>query len=268
MIKFRAVTLRDAVRMEGRGIHLGGHTRVVIHPGSNGLRLRSDGKWIAITPEQVTSTQRCTAVAGIRTVEHLLSALGGTGVTDADIEVTGSEIPILDGSSAPWCEAIHSVGTLELDLERTYEIADQVTLSEPSSSVHVRAGDGVFRAIYERYPFPGRLEFTHCWDPKSYEREVAPARTFAWVDEIEQMRAVGLGLGGSEENTLVLGPRGYLTPCRFDDEPARHKVLDCMGDLMLCGIPLRFLAATAERSGHRLHVEAAKALSSATRRLE
>lgn len=254
--------------MEGTGIHSARHATVHVHPGTSGLRLRSGGDWVNVTPEQVTSTERCTAVAGIRMVEHLLSALGGAGVTDADIEVDGTELPILDGSSAPWFEAIQDVGVFAGDAVQALQIERAVSVSDGDAHVSVGAGEGVFSAVYERHPFPGRLEFTHRWDTGTYGTEVAPARTFACVDEVEQMRAAGLGLGGSEENTLVFGPSGYLTACRFDDEPARHKVLDCMGDLMLCGIPLMFLNASAERSGHRLHVEAARALAAVTHRLE
>jgi UDP-3-O-[3-hydroxymyristoyl] N-acetylglucosamine deacetylase len=268
MIEFEAVTLRSTLRMAGTGIHSGQRSTVFVHPGSDGLRLHRNGAWINMTPGEVTSTDRCTAVAGVHVVEHLLSALGGAGITDADIEVHGCELPILDGSSAPWFEAFQSIGLQSLDMKRALKIESKVTVADGDAQVRVGAGGGVFQAVYERHPFPGRLEFSYQWDPNTYGVEVGPARTFASIDEVEQMRAAGLGLGGTAENTLVFGPSGYLTPCRFDDEPARHKVLDCMGDLMLCGIPLRFLTAIAERSGHRLHIEAAKALFEATRRLE
>lgn len=268
MIEFQAVTLRETLRMAGTGIHSGQPSTVFVHPGSRGMRLRRDGAWVEMTPDQVTSTERCTAVAGVHVVEHLLSALGGAGVTDVDIEVDGTELPILDGSSAPWFDAILGVGVVSQDVKRVLEVGRDVSVKNGDAHVRIGVGAGTFQAVYERHPFPGRLEFTYRWDPRTYGGEVAPARTFASIDEVEQMREAGFGLGGSAENTLVFGHSGYLTPCRFDDEPVRHKVLDCMGDLMLCGIPLRFLDATAMRSGHRLHVEAARALFEATRRLE
>ncbi|MER3462822.1 MAG: UDP-3-O-[3-hydroxymyristoyl] N-acetylglucosamine deacetylase, partial [Armatimonadota bacterium] len=147
-------------------------------------------------------------------MEHLLSALGGAGVTDVDIEVDGPEVPILDGSSAPWFEAIQGIGLIEQDPTRAFEVEREVTVAEGDAYVSVGPGDGVFRAVYERYPFPGRLEFSHRWEPATYGFEVAPARTFAAEEDVKRMQSEGLLSGGTTENALVFGQTGYFTACR------------------------------------------------------
>ncbi len=259
---FPCTTIAEPIEQQGVGIHTGENATVRILPGSEGLRIRRPGEpWTPMTPNAVTSTTRCTAIAGIRTVEHLLSALMGMGVTDADIEVDGAEVPILDGSSLPWVEAVSHVGTVATGSSRTFEFRGEVRVSEEDRTVIVRPGAGKLYAVYERWPFPGRQELSLTFTKETYAKEIAPARTVALGIEVEELLRAGHGRGGTPQNTLVIGSDGYLTPCRFEDEPVRHKLLDCIGDLALAGVPLRFLDVACERAGHTLHVAAARALA-------
>lgn len=269
MTFFPCFTIGRAIERRGIGIHSGEATVARVFPGEEGFRIRKPGEdWTQIVPGAVTSTERCTGIAGVRTVEHLLSALLGLGITDADIEVDGLEVPILDGSSLEWVEAIRGVGAVPTGSVRVFEGLTAVEVVEEGRRVRVAPGSGSLFAVYERWPFPGRQELTLSYSEEVYAREIAPARTVALESEVEALLKAGHGRGGTAENTLVIGSDGYLTPCRFEDEPVRHKLLDCIGDLALAGVPLRFLDVECERAGHSLHVAAARALANHLRWME
>jgi UDP-3-O-acyl-N-acetylglucosamine deacetylase len=179
-------------------------------------------------------------------------------ITAAEVEVTGREMPILDGSALEYLHGLQEAGTASVGKRRSVHLFSRVNVQgENDERIGISAGSGRWRFDWERAgSWPGALS-TEAQMPDDYAEVVAPARTFCFEDELEMIRAAGLGKGGTEENTLVIGGDGYLTQSRFDDEPARHKLLDVIGDLMLAGIPARFLNVVAERSGHRLNVEAA-----------
>jgi UDP-3-O-acyl-N-acetylglucosamine deacetylase len=195
-------------------------------------------------------------------IEHIMSAFGGLEITDADIEVTGREMPILDGSAKEYLEGLAAVGVESLGERRQVHLFSRVNVQgEGTERIGISAGSGRWRFDWERERhWPGAMS-REAHLPDDYAEDVAPARTFCFEDELEAIRAAGLGKGGNERNTLVIGGEGYLTGCRFEDEPPRHKLLDLIGDLMLAGIPARFLNVAAERSGHKLNVEAAARLS-------
>src|ERR671933_353236 len=201
--------------------------------------------------------------ARVRTVEHLLAALAGSGVNDARIEIDGPEVPLLDGSAKVWVEAIQEVG-LEASVTRSAFV-----LEKP---VWVYQGDAFVAAL----PAP-TLRFTYGidfdlpaignqWHSFSPEQEafadaIAPARTFGLAYQVEQLRQAGLIKGGSLENALVCDDSGWLNPpLRFSNEPVRHKLLDLVGDLSLLGtFPVaHFLAYKAS---HHLHIQLAQELA-------
>ncbi len=228
--------------------------------------------------------------ARVRTVEHLLAALACSGVEDARIEIDGPEVPLLDGSAKVWVEAIAEVGVVAAEgrgqrAEGTGPSPDSVpdpllhapcpispspfVLKEP---VWVQQGDAFVAAL----PAP-TIRFTygidfelpaignqwHSWTPEqeSFAEAIAPARTFGLAHQVEQLRQAGLIKGGSLDNALVCGESGWLNPpLRFSNEPARHKLLDLVGDLSLLGtFPVaHFLAYKAS---HNLHVQLAKELA-------
>lgn len=258
-------TLMASVPIEGPGLHSGESSRAILHPGDQGIRFRSANGWIVAHPDSVTETRRCTKLGDISTVEHLMSALAGLDVTDCDIEIEGSEIPAGEGCAQPFVEAIRDVGLQPCGTLRVSGPFARIFIQDLPSKFAIGLGEGWWRSVYIREnEFIGRQEFEVALTPESYASEVAPARTFVLEDEIEAARQAGLGRGLTDSDVLGIGKAGYLNEARFSDEPARHKLLDVIGDLYLSGVPLAHLDVVAEFTGHTLNVSAAKKLTEAT----
>jgi len=190
-------------------------------------------------------------------VEHVLAALTGMGVDNCRVEVDGPEIPIMDGSAAPFVCLIQEAGisTLRagkrfLVIEKPVEIRDGDKLArlEPSEQMSID-----FTVDFD-HPLVTNQSFRFVFSDRSFEREVARARTFCFLSDIEKMQAVGLAKGGSLENAIVVDQFSILNPegLRFPDEFARHKVLDAFGDLALLGLPV-IGALVARKSGHAMN---------------
>jgi UDP-3-O-[3-hydroxymyristoyl] N-acetylglucosamine deacetylase len=214
--------------------------------------------------ETVLSTELAQGEARIRTVEHLLAALTGLQIDNARIEVDGMELPLLDGSAHEWVVAITQAGTVvQLDDRPTWSITKPVWL---------QAGDAFVAALpASELRFTYGIDFEsaaignqwHSWSPatQNFATEIAPARTFGLAHQIEHLQSQGLIKGGSLENAIVCDATQWLNPpLRFANEPARHKLLDLVGDLSLLGqLPLaHFLAYKAS---HKLHTQLARSLS-------
>jgi UDP-3-O-[3-hydroxymyristoyl] N-acetylglucosamine deacetylase len=216
----------------------------------------------------VADTRLCTALQlggrRLATVEHLLAALAGTGVSQAVIWVQGEEIPLLDGSALPWVEAIAEAGLVDLGPRSLPPLAGDLPVIE-------RRGEGFVMALPAPAPqlaaaieFPhlaiGRQLYSLTLTPERFVAEIAPARTFGFRDQVEQLRAAGLIRGGALENALVCDGDGWLNPpLRFADEPVRHKLLDLLGDLALVGLPCA--QVFAYRGSHGLHTALAARLA-------
>jgi UDP-3-O-[3-hydroxymyristoyl] N-acetylglucosamine deacetylase len=195
----------------------------------------------------------------VSTTEHLLSALAGMQVDNAIVEIDNLELPILDGSALPFVRLVAKAGSRRQRARRTYaKILKPVEVAEGAKRIAVHPSES-FRITY-RIAFPHPLireqvfEFT--WGVGNYETQVAPARTFGFLEEVELLRKSGLIRGGSLENAVVLTREGVLNPegLRFPDEFCRHKVLDLIGDLSLLGRPL-IGHVVAERAGHAMHAQ-------------
>jgi len=264
----RQCTLADAVSVEGIGVHTGKHARVTVKPADAGAGVvfHVDGQRIPALAEYVISTDRCTTLGsdGVRvmTVEHLLSALAGTGIDNAQIDVEGEEIPVLDGSALPWVERFLHAGLCEQEAERVC-----IPLTRP---VSVMAGDrGIWAmphperlliaTVHYEHPLVGTQVGWFHLDKINYPEEIAPARTFGFWEEVESLLARGKALGGSVDNALVIFPDHYSTPPRFPDEVLRHKVLDLIGDMALVGAQVRALFVAVKPS-HTLNTAFALAL--------
>lgn len=199
------------------------------------------------------------------TVEHVLSALAGMGVTDALIEVSGPELPIGDGSAAPFARALEAAGVVEHGSPiEPIAPGTEILVGDPGGPHVVARPSAVCRYRYEldygahSALRPHGAEWEHGPD---YARAVAPARTFCLQEEAEAMRAAGLFRHLTTRDMLVVGPRGPIdNTYLFEDEPARHKLLDLIGDLALAGRPLR-AEVIARRSGHALNHEMARRLA-------
>jgi UDP-3-O-[3-hydroxymyristoyl] N-acetylglucosamine deacetylase len=275
----KQTTLRTSFTAGGVGLHSNSPANVTVRPApayTGYLFRRADLSDFEIpaAPQYVAHVSYATTLMKsgvmIATVEHLLSALLGSGVDNAIIEVDSLEVPILDGSSEPWVELIEQAGVVELAAERAFlKVLKRVAVSEGNRSMSIEPADE-FRITCEiEFPHPmigrqrGELRLFgggpnakangHA-DGKGYAAAIAPARTFGFVEEIEALRKNGLCLGGSLENAVALSRDGMLNaePLRFADEFVRHKMLDIVGDLALAGMPI-LGHVRAFRSGHGLH---------------
>jgi UDP-3-O-[3-hydroxymyristoyl] N-acetylglucosamine deacetylase len=255
----RRRTLLEPATLTGLGLHSGQPVKVVIHPADSGIAFRCNGCRITATPSSVTGTRWHTTLGDVGTVEHLMSAFAGLGITDAEVELSYPELPALDGSAAEYVAVLR---TQPLDEAEVLLPRNEVAVETPGGSISVRAGSGIWT-----YTFgygSGTQTFT-CRLPCDYRTEVAPARTIAIADQLPDMVAQGLGQGLAMSSVVLLGPSGYSNAPRFPDEPARHKLLDLVGDLYLTGLPPGLLDVTASFSGHTTNIRMAALLAGSCR---
>jgi UDP-3-O-[3-hydroxymyristoyl] N-acetylglucosamine deacetylase len=261
-------TLRDAVAFEGAGLHTGdpARVRVLPAPAGHGLRFRvNDAVEFPALAEYVVDTVRCTVVGSgvhrVSTVEHLLSALLGCGVDNALIAVDGAEIPVADGSAKAFADAFEAVGLATLHEARLRWIPTEPRVFRDGDNLLVVAPASSFRVrMTVDYPLPIGVQHVEAEiTPETYRSEVAPNRTFGFLHEVEGLMKRGLAQGGTLENAVVFGPDGPLAPLRSPTEPARHKILDLVGDFALLGAYPQ-CEVIAIKSGHKLHCSAVREL--------
>jgi len=272
----RQTTLKAPFERAGHGLHTGRPALLRALPAAAGTgyvfrRVDLPGSpEVRASLEHVSATERGTVVtdgpASAATIEHLLGAFYGLGVDNAVFEISGPEVPILDGSAREWTAGITGAGVAQLDAPRRFLDAPagfrhangaKRLAAEPADSLDV-----TYRIDYQ-HPALGRQELRLGLSPESFRAEVSDARTFCFEHEVEALRQAGLIKGGSLDCALVVGEHGVLNPpVRYEDEFVRHKTLDFFGDLALLGRRVRG-AFTLERAGHAFHVEAAKALLAA-----
>lgn len=266
-------TIQRSVVVNGQGLHSGVRTGLILQPLPPGSGIVfgniSNAATIPARIEYVDSTGYATTLYhnGIvaKTVEHLLAALHGYRITNLLVKMQ-AEIPILDGSASEFCALIESAGIEEqggyvdeIVIDRRYEIGER----EGSGEYLCIEPADVFGVRYILdYPQPvGRQEYVFQFtDTERFKNEIAPARTFGFLREIETLEKMGLASGGRLNNCILIGENGVVnTPLRFPDEFARHKILDIMGDFYLLGRPLRGFV-TARRTGHSDNVALLKLL--------
>lgn len=263
-------TLQHSVTLSGKGLHSGEPVRVTISPGDRQIGFRAEGGTrIALSPDSVIDTSRSTRLDGISTIEHLMSALAGLEITDAEVEVWGGELPGLDGSSAEFVAALLGAGLTPIGTLSVEGPFARIFSKEDTHTCAISTGTGHWQYdfITAESRWPGHQTFCLDLSPQTYAAEIAPARTLAFEEELDWIKANGLGRGLDEHSALVLGHQGYINASRFDDEPVRHKLLDLIGDLYLSGVPIRALNVVAEKVGHTANVALAKRLAEATKRL-
>jgi UDP-3-O-[3-hydroxymyristoyl] N-acetylglucosamine deacetylase len=274
MLKQR--TLKTTIKTTGVGLHTGARVEIVLRPAAPDtgivfhrvdlavpVTLPADALHVGDTRLSSTLTHDG---ASISTVEHLMSALAGLGVDNLHVDVAGPEIPIMDGSAGPFVFLLQSAGIVEQEAPKHY-----LRILSP---VEVKDGDKWARfEPYNGFKLDFTIDFPHPmfgsenrnvvidFALHSYVKEVARARTFGFMQEVEAMRAAGLGLGGSLQNAIVLDEFRVLNSegLRYDNEFVKHKVLDAIGDLYLLGHPL-IGQYTAFKSGHGLNNAVARAL--------
>jgi UDP-3-O-[3-hydroxymyristoyl] N-acetylglucosamine deacetylase len=258
-------TLRRQVSCAGIGLHSGNKVTLSLKPAPAdfGIRFRRTdlgGLEIPATIKHLASMQYATGLSfndgSVETVEHLLAALVSLGVDNAIVELNDPEVPIMDGSAAPFVYLIHEAGVKPLPVPRRYlKIMRPIALSHREKRIALYPSDH-FKLTYSisyDHPLLRHQARTLQITAASFAEEIAPARTFGFLKEVETLRQNGLALGGSLENAVVLGETGVLNnPLRFDDEFVRHKMLDAIGDLALIGWPV-IGHLVAHRAGHALH---------------
>jgi UDP-3-O-[3-hydroxymyristoyl] N-acetylglucosamine deacetylase len=263
-------TLRDAIAFEGAGLHTGAlaRVRVLPAPAGHGLRFRlNDAVEFPARADYVVETVRATVVGSgehrVSTVEHLLSALLGCGVDNALIDVHGPEIPVEDGSAKTFADAIGNAGLTMLPEARVRWIPAETRVFRDGDKVLVVAPASSFRVrMVVDYPPPLVAQYVEVEiTPETYRSEVAPNRTFGFLHEVESLMQRGLAQGGTLDNAVVFGPDGPLAPLRSPTEPARHKILDLVGDFALLGA-FPQCEVIAIKSGHKLHCTAVRELVS------
>lgn len=254
-------TIAQSILIRGRGLHSGTPVTVRLHPYDDGIVFRCRGESVRARPRNVTGTFRSTTLGGIATVEHLMSALAGAAVSAVVVELTAPELPGLDGSAKEFADAIAEAGTLVFDNDPDLHLPTTVTVEDGPTSIVIRPGSGRWRCTFDAgNRWPGALSVTATL-PDEYGTAVAWARTFIRAEEIPQARRAGLGSGMDSHSVVIIGPDGYVNPVRSPDEPARHKLLDLIGDLWLAGVPLDQVDVTAVRPGHASAVRAAARLA-------
>ena len=300
-------TLKKSYSFEGKGLHTGRYAKMTISPAptDTGIRFRrtdlGDEAYVDALAENVSNTARSTTIASgdvsVMTIEHILSSLTGMGVDNALIDIDNVEVPILDGSAKPYIDAIWKDGFFLQDKPRHYiELKETVEIFNPEKGSFVRIEPA------EEFSYNIKIDFNSKvlgvqraqWDPSVvYAEQIGICRTFVFFHEIEYLFNNGLVKGGDVDNAIVIvehpvtdeqvgrlaslfgipalqvKDNGYLNnlELRFENECARHKLLDLIGDLRLCG---GFLKAkvTAEKSGHGINTTAAKALRKAIDKTE
>lgn len=254
-------TLREPLRFTGVGLHTGNDARAIVLPAAPDTGLvfaLAGGVTIPALAEFVVDTSRATVLgrdgARVSTVEHLLSALRGMGIDNARIEVEGGEVPAMDGSAKTFANAIHAAGTVASGVPRqTFRPDRAMGFRDDDKTVAIIPSIAWRIKFTVVYPAPiGTQYFEAEITPELYREQIAPARTFGYLHEIEALLARGLARGGTLDNAIVFAPDGPMQPLQWPDEPVRHKVLDMIGDFALLGMYPQ-CEVVALKSGHKLH---------------
>ena len=243
-------TLSGSITRNGVGLHSGEKTKVKISP------FAEEGYFVSFAdnPDQIYkldqsligSTMLCTAVKlgkrNLYTIEHLLSSLAGCGMSYIHIQVEGKEIPLLDGSAIEWVRAFEEVGIKKVPKPLNYmrEISEPRIFNKDNSVIAITPSNKltIISTIDFTYKAIGKQTFVIDLNPKCYVDLIAPARTFGFKDQFQELGELGLIKGGSLENALVCDGDNWVNPpLRFANEPIRHKILDLIGDLALVGLP-------------------------------
>lgn len=266
-------TIQKPVQIAGTGLHTGCAVTLTLQPALpgtgiifrrtdlQGFEIEARRKWVS---RVILATTLMKQGVMLSTVEHLLSAIYATGLDNLIVEIDSLEVPILDGSSMPFVKLINDAGIREQDEERSYLVIENTFRLERDDKYIELAPHSAFRISYEidfKHPVIGKQALDLEITADSYTREIAFARTFGFYEEAEELRKKGLIRGGSFDNAVVLSEDRVMNgELRAPDEFVRHKVLDLIGDVALCGFPI-IGHIRAFKAGHALHTLLATELS-------
>jgi len=265
-------TIKNEVEIQGIGLNTGRKVRMKFKPsppnsGVNFVRVDLDNKPI-INAESanlvdMSKSPHHTSIGSsdvwVQTVEHTIAAFSGLGIDNLFVEIDGDELPAMDGSSLPIIEIIKKAGIIEQDARKKYfVIREPLWVEEESAYIAVFPSSDLrvsYTLNYENSSFIKSQYINLCITPDVFEKEIAPSRTYCLEKEVNSLLALGLGKGASYDNTLVVSDSGPIkNKLRFNDEFARHKILDLLGDLYLLGFSIKG-HIVAVRSGHKLNIK-------------
>ena len=263
-------TIKNSVEILGIGLHKGEEIKLILKPSENNdergiifkrIDVSDKNNIVKVDYRNLFDLERGTNIRNeddvkVHTIEHFLSSLSITGVTDILVEISGNELPILDGSSAGFVEKLLEAGIVELNEE-----IEPVVITEPVIFSDEKAGKYVMALPYDGFKISYTIDFNHSFlksqyyelevNLENYMENIAKCRTFAFDYEIDFLKKNNLALGGSLENAVVVGAEGPLNPegLRYPDEFVRHKILDIIGDLYVLGTPIK-AHIIAIKAGH------------------
>lgn len=269
-------TIKQEISFEGIGLHTGKHVAVTLKPAprDSGIIFQRNDKNAVIRAHvgSVVDTAFATSLGyngtRIKTVEHLLAAIAGLGIDNLLIELSGSEIPILDGSSTELINLLLKAGIAKQGKRRPYiRIIKPIVLVDGNSEIAALPYEGrklTFKIQFNHHLLNEQMLSIELCE-ESFIKEVAPARTFGFLKDVEYLRTIGLAKGGSLDNAVILGENGLMNKSglRFKDEFVRHKMLDFIGDVSLAGFPI-YGHIVANKSGHSANIKFVKKLLSSS----
>ncbi len=260
-------TLGSAIHCTGTGMHSGGEVSLTLRPASphtgivfirtdlpEAVSIRAEMKAVSASTFATKLENRGVSVT---TVEHLLGAISGLGIDNATIEVDGPEVPIMDGSAAPFVSLIRDAGVVRQDqFRKCIVVRESIRISEGDRWIELHPSNNlkISCTVDFAHPLISKQFYQVCLPGGAFEKEISPARTFGFLNDVTELRSKGYALGGSLQNAIVVGEFGVLNEegLRFPDEFVRHKILDLLGDLSLLGNPL-LGHVIAYKSGHALN---------------
>lgn len=266
-------TIKNSIEADGVGLHTGAKVHLKASPGDPDTGLvfirtdLPDEDPIPATFQYVDENPRRTTLrngkAEVNTVEHLCAAMMGLGIDNLEVELDGPEIPGMDGSALPFFSLLQDAGVVEQKVpRRLYEITESLAFAVGDSSLAIAPHDGESLTLSYTLDYPntsvGSQFFSVDVNEEAFREKIAPARTFCFEAEVEELRKNGLGLGADTQNTLVIRNGSVVeNQLRFNDEFVRHKILDLMGDLFLCGVDLkgRIMATKTGHAANRMLVK-------------
>lgn len=272
-------TLKNDVAFEGAGLHSGKEVKVKVLPAEAGhgisfvrTDLEDQPEVAALCSNLKSRARRSVLMQGaaqVETIEHLLGSLWALQIDNAVVEIDGEEVPGLDGSAQEFVQAIRAAGIVDQKAERKrYSVKEPIYVQEGAASLVALPGDGEGLQIEYHMDYSGvaglnglaKQSVNFRLTPEGFEEQIAGARTFVFEHEVEQLREAGFGKGATPQNTLIVGESGVReNSLRYDDELARHKILDLVGDLATLGADLD-AKVIATRSGHSLNMKLVKQL--------
>ncbi|OGC21475.1 UDP-3-O-[3-hydroxymyristoyl] N-acetylglucosamine deacetylase [candidate division WOR-1 bacterium RIFOXYB2_FULL_37_13] len=255
-------TISKKGSLSGIGLHSGEKSSITFSPSDSGeINFIFKNKRIRACVENVTNTTRGTSLGDLQTIEHILAAADGLGINSLEIGLSAKELPNMDGSALPFVAALIACKPKALKQNKEPIIVkERIFLEDQNASIEILPYEGFCIDFETCFVGLGKQNFTFN-ESTNFITEIAPARTFGYKEEVEELKKHGLAKGASLENSLVLNKKkGYVNVARFEEEPVRHKILDLIGDLSLIGRPIK-AKIIAKKSGHKLNIEMAKKIA-------